>query len=56
MDDNYTETLLDAYYYDQMTPEERQLCWEQEHLIEFQGMSLYQPYGYPMNDLQRSAT
>ena len=55
MDDDYTETLLDAYYCDRMTPAERKVFCEQEHLIEFQGIPLYQTYGHPMDDNQRSA-
>ena len=56
MEEDYNEVLLDAYYYEQMNPQERQETWEQQHLNELQGIPPPRYYAAPLDDLQRLAT
>ncbi len=55
MDDDYNESLLDAYDYEKMNPQERQEAWEQQHLNELQGIFSRPYYGVPLDNLQRFA-
>ena len=38
-DDDYSEPLLDTYNYENLSTRERREAWEQEHLLEMEGLS-----------------
>jgi hypothetical protein len=52
-DEIFQERQLEDYVLEQMTPQERQEIWEQQQLNELYENPASQPYGLPLDDLQR---
>ncbi|CAF4766795.1 unnamed protein product, partial [Rotaria sp. Silwood2] len=55
MDEILEERQLQEYYFERMTPQDRQEVWEQEHLNELQGNPAPRAHGLPLDSTERYA-